>query len=147
MIRKAVIVVIIKIETICFHCVHKSSGKNQKLKKKYNIPTNNTLFICEIYRILLIFDNLMSWFLCLHSIFQFSIAAIFLTLFMSSNAYRHTVVEVAKVASPVGSHGPALINLHWPNALPGSYWGKGQGSSGASWGSGMLELLFLNSWH
>lgn len=55
-------------------------------------------------------------------------------LFVSINAnpYGH-VVEVAKVASPVGSHGPALINLHWPNSWPGSYWGKGQGGS---WGSG-----------
>lgn len=51
---------------------------------------------------------------------------------MSINAYQHTVIEVAKVASPVGSHGPALINLHWPNTWPGSYWGKGSwdGNSG-----------------
>lgn len=62
---------------------------------------------------------------------------------MSSKAYQHTVVEVAKVASPVGSYGPALINLHWPNALPGSYWGnKGQSGSG-SWGTGMTEIDFF----
>lgn len=58
---------------------------------------------------------------------------------MSVNAYA--VIEVAKVASPVGSHGPALINLHWPNAWPGSYWGKGQ----SSWigGSGKSSVLFF----
>ncbi|XP_031632264.1 adult cuticle protein 1-like [Contarinia nasturtii] len=74
---------------------------------------------------------------------------IFLAFFVSINAYPSAVIEVAKVASPVGSHGPALINLHWPNAWPVSYWngGKGQSnwggsagyggaSSGEGWGSG-----------
>lgn len=56
------------------------------------------------------------------------VAAVLLALIVSISAYPYTVVEVAKVASPVGSHGPALINLHWPNTWPGSYWGKG------SWG-------------
>lgn len=54
-----------------------------------------------------------------------------MALLVSVNAYA--VIEVAKVASPVGSHGPALINLHWPNAWPGSYWGKGSGGWGG-WG-------------
>lgn len=48
-------------------------------------------------------------------------------MLVSVNAYA--VIEVAKVASPVGSHGPALINLHWPNTWPGSYWGKGNSGS------------------
>lgn len=65
-----------------------------------------------------------------------------MALFVSINAYPYAVIEVAKVASPVGSHGPALINLHWPNSWPGSYWGgkggsgggSGIGSGGGSWG-------------
>lgn len=48
-----------------------------------------------------------------------------MALLVSANAHQYQVVEIAKVASPVGSHGPALINLHWPNTWPGSYWGKG----------------------
>lgn len=59
---------------------------------------------------------------------------------MSVNAYA--VIEVAKVASPVGSHGPALINLHWPNVWPGSYWGKGQGSWSGSSGIYHKQTMF-----
>lgn len=53
-------------------------------------------------------------------------------MLLSINAHPHGIVyEVAKVASPVGSHGPALINLHWPNVWPGSYWGNGLGGGSA----------------
>ncbi|XP_055305751.1 heterogeneous nuclear ribonucleoprotein A3 homolog 1-like [Sitodiplosis mosellana] len=63
-------------------------------------------------------------------------AVIFVALFVSINAYPYAVIEVAKVASPVGSHGPALINLHWPNSWPGSYslGGKGHSGGSGSWG-------------
>lgn len=45
---------------------------------------------------------------------------------MSINANPHGIVyEEAKVSHHVGSHGPALINLHWPNSWPGAYWGNG----------------------
>lgn len=67
-----------------------------------------------------------------HLIFQFA-AVIFFALIVSISAHPYAVIEVAKVASPVGSHGPALINLHWPNSWPGSYWDNGHGASG-SWG-------------
>lgn len=66
-------------------------------------------------------------------------------LFVSINANPHGyVVEVAKVASPVGSHGPALINLHWPNSWPGSYWGKEQGGSWGSSGNYISETKSKN---
>lgn len=59
-----------------------------------------------------------------------------MALIVSISAYPYAVIEVAKVASPVGSHGPALINLHWPNTWPGSYWDKGSGASGSGSGWG-----------
>lgn len=43
--------------------------------------------------------------------------------------YQHQVVEVAKVHSPVGSHGPALVNIFGPNKNYDYSWG---GSSGGS---------------
>lgn len=65
---------------------------------------------------------------------------------MSISAHPHGIVyEVAKVASPVGSHGPALINLHWPNTWPGSYWGNGLGGSAGTYYSIEIVLMIENN--
>lgn len=70
------------------------------------------------------------------SIFQFTIALIGLVLAVSVNANgydynHHQVVEVAKVHSPVGSHGPALVNIFGPNKY-GYSWGGGSSGGGSS---------------
>lgn len=69
-----------------------------------------------------------------------------MALFVSINAYPYAVIEVAKVASPVGSHGPALINLHWPNSWPGSYWVGNGGSSGGGSDGGTGGSAGGGSW-
>lgn len=51
---------------------------------------------------------------------------------MSSNAY--IVYQHAKYHSPVGSHGPALINLNWPNSYK-AWDGKDGGWNGGNSGN------------
>lgn len=71
------------------------------------------------------------------SIFQSTIALIGLVLAVTLNIangydyYQHQpVVEVAKIHTPVGFHGPALVNVFGPNKY--SYgWGGNSGSSGS----------------
>ena len=64
---------------------------------------------------------------------------------MSISAHPHGIVyQVAKVHSPVGSHGPALINLHWPNAWPGSHWGNGLDGNAGIYDSIEIVLTIEN---
>lgn len=72
--------------------------------------------------------------------FQLTIALIVLAFVVSSNAY--IVYQEAKVHSKVGSHGPALINLNWPNSYKSwggnDNWngGKGGWDGGAGYSDG-----------
>lgn len=72
------------------------------------------------------------------SIFQFTVALIGLVLAVAVNANEydhHQAIEVAKVHSPVGSHGPALVNVFGPNKYGYSWGGSSGGSNGGSGGS------------
>lgn len=79
---------------------------------------------------------------CNSSIFQFTVALICLVLAVAVNAngwdynHHHQVVEVAKVHSPVGSHGPALVNVFGPNKYSYGWGGSNGGSSGGSYEGG-----------
>lgn len=69
---------------------------------------------------------------------QFTIAVVVLFVAVAG---AH-VLDVAKVHSPVGSHGPALVNAHhghggWGGYGPAGYGGWGYGGWGnGGWGNG-----------
>lgn len=72
---------------------------------------------------------------------QFTVAYIGLVLAVAVNAHgydyhHHQVVEVAKVHSPVGAYGPALVNVFGPNKYGYSWGGSSGGSSGSYEGEG-----------
>lgn len=71
---------------------------------------------------------------------QFTIAALVLAFAYIANA--HTVVDIAKYHSPVGHHGPALVNSHggygggYGGGYDGGYGGGYNGGYGHGWDVG-----------
>lgn len=133
------------------------SDWDDKISKKKNLGKHRIkwhhsyLATVKIYaRVKTIQKKSFSMNLICISIFQFTIAYILvLAVAVNVNGYdynHHQVVEVAKVHSGVGSHGPALVNVFGPNKN-GYSWGASSGSSGSyegGYGGGSSGLQFTH---